>query len=136
MLNACSTNNIPPSPAISATPLPHSMKGYELYSWQEDGQWYFTLITGTNRIKAYEEITSYHNIVTEDDWVNIRVQGVEELKTVIGRLPKNEYVFWIVPQWLEGTEGQPKPFMFPTKDIIENIREYCIQIGVNLTVSD
>jgi len=25
--------------------LPHSMKGYELYSWLEDGRWHFTLIT-------------------------------------------------------------------------------------------
>ena len=38
--------------------LPHSMKEYELYSWAEDGFWYFTLITGTNRNKTLEETIS------------------------------------------------------------------------------
>ena len=36
-------------PATAAGQLPHSMKGYELYLWQDNGQWHFTLITGTNR---------------------------------------------------------------------------------------
>ena len=33
-----------------------SMKGYELYTWQEGGQWYFALLEGTNRLKTDEEI--------------------------------------------------------------------------------
>jgi hypothetical protein len=40
VLTACSSE--------PSTMLPHSMKGYELYSWQADEQWHFTLITGTN----------------------------------------------------------------------------------------
>jgi len=44
---ACSTT--------SKEPLPSSMKGYELYSWQEEGQWHFTLVTGTNRNKTLSE---------------------------------------------------------------------------------
>jgi hypothetical protein len=63
----------------SATPgdeLPHSAKGYELYSWQEDSQWHFTLITGTNRNKTLEEVISDVNIVSEDGWVQIHVVGV------------------------------------------------------------
>ena len=37
--------------------LPHSMKGYELYSWYEESedQWFYTLVTGTNRLKTIEE---------------------------------------------------------------------------------
>jgi hypothetical protein len=42
--------------------LPESMKGYELWSWNEGGTWKYTLITGTNRCKEAEEITtSYDN---------------------------------------------------------------------------
>jgi len=59
--------------ATSAGPLPRSMKGYELYSWQEQGQWHFTLITGTNRNKQLEEIISDGNTVSEDGWVKIHV---------------------------------------------------------------
>ena len=32
------------------------MKGYELYSWQDGGQWKFSLLVGTNREKTLEEI--------------------------------------------------------------------------------
>ena len=49
--------------------LPHSLKGYELYSWEEEGQWYFTLITGTNRTKTLEEITSKEDFISESGWV-------------------------------------------------------------------
>ena len=42
--------------------IPHSMKGYELYSWPEDSQWHFTLITGTNRDKTLEEVISNANM--------------------------------------------------------------------------
>jgi len=44
---------------------PPSMKGYELYSWEEDNQWHFTLITGTNRTKTMEEITSEEDFISE-----------------------------------------------------------------------
>jgi hypothetical protein len=48
--------------------LPHSIKGYELYSWSEYSQWHFTLITGTNRSKTLREIISIEDIVSEDGW--------------------------------------------------------------------
>ncbi|MEK0337566.1 MAG: hypothetical protein QQN41_09055, partial [Nitrosopumilus sp.] len=43
--------------------IPKSMKGYELYSFpvQSEEEWYFTLITGTNRLKTFPEITSDEN---------------------------------------------------------------------------
>ena len=51
--------------------LPHSMKGYELYSWSEDGKWRFTLITGTNRNKTLEEIVSEQDFISENGWINV-----------------------------------------------------------------
>jgi len=88
------------SSATTGDKLPHSAKGYELYWWQEDGQWHFTLITGTNRNKSLEEIVSNENIVSEDGWVHIHVVGVEAIETVLSRLPQNEYVGWVpLPQY-------------------------------------
>lgn len=72
--------------------LPHSMKGYELYSWQVDDKWYFTLITGTNRIKGYEEITSSENIIGNNGWVKITVKGVDSIKVILKMVPEGEYV--------------------------------------------
>jgi len=37
-------------------PSQRQMKGYELYSWQNGSNWNFTLITGTNRTKSFDEI--------------------------------------------------------------------------------
>jgi hypothetical protein len=79
--------------ATTVNKLPHSMKGYELYSWSEGSQWYFTLVTGTNRNKTLEEIISNVNIISEDEWVHIHVVGVEAIETVLSRLPQNEYIF-------------------------------------------
>jgi hypothetical protein len=81
--------------------LPHSGKGYELYWWSEDGQWHFSLITGTDRNKSLEEIVSDEYIVSEDGWVHIHVVGVEAIETVLSRLPQNEYVSsWLpLPQY-------------------------------------
>jgi hypothetical protein len=136
ILSGCFKKGVTPVSTILTTPLPHSMKGYELYSWQADGVWYFTLITGTNRLKTIEEITTYHNIVTEDACVNIRVQGVEELKTLLVRLPKNEYLFWPGPQWIVRTGNQAGIIVLPPKETIDSVNEYCIKIGLILTVSD
>jgi len=74
--------------------LPHSFKGYELYSWEEEGQWHFTLITGTNRIKTIEEITSKGDFISETGWVKIQVVGADAIKDVLSRLPEGESVFW------------------------------------------
>ena len=53
----------------SNQPLPKSMKGYELYSWQQNGKWRFTLVTGTDRDKTLDEIISGEEQVTGGGWV-------------------------------------------------------------------
>jgi hypothetical protein len=76
----------------SVEKLPRSFKGYELYSWLEDGQWHFTLISGTNRTKTIEEITSKEDFISETGWVKIHSVGVDAIKDVLSRLPQNESV--------------------------------------------
>lgn len=105
--------------------LPHSMKGYELYSWQVGDNWYFTLITGTNRIKTYEEITSDENI--ESDWVKITVKGVNSIKEILSRLPKNEWVSW--------SNSRLPQFTLPNEEMVEDIKNYCEKAGLKLLLS-
>lgn len=33
-----------------------SLKGYELYSWQNGNDWFFSLVVGTNRNKSVKEV--------------------------------------------------------------------------------
>lgn len=81
-------------PTANQTPLPSSMKGYELYSWKTQGKWNYTLITGTNRAKTSDEIISTDNVETTD-WVKISVYSLTSVKQLLSRLPANENVSWI-----------------------------------------
>ena len=111
-------------------PLPRSLKGYELYSWQSNDEWSFTLVTGTNRNKSLEEIQSGEDTVTAEGWVRISVQGVDAIKNVLGRLPPQEEVFWLSGQWLGQAQDQAGPIAFPPQQIVDDIRRYCEQQGV------
>jgi hypothetical protein len=124
-----------PAAAASAT-LPHSMKGYELYSWQSGKEWDFALITGTNRLKSYEEIVSPANVVTEADWVKLSVQGVENLRTVLGRLPQGETVTWNSSRWLEGVGAPKGAIQLPDPVLLGEIESYCRRLGIQLRIAD
>jgi hypothetical protein len=128
------------APASTASsfsmPLPHSPKGYELYSWQAGNQWRFTLITGTNRLKEYEEIVSTENVVTETDWVVLSVQGTENLKAVLTRLPRGEEVTWIGGGWLEAVGAPAGNIQLPRREVIKEIESHCRRLGIQLQVAD
>jgi len=98
--------------------LPHSMKGYEVYSWQARGQWYFSLVVGTNRQKTYPEISSPRS----------RLKGLAALKTKLDLLPKGEDLFW-------STRRMPKITALPPKTIVDEIIAYCRAREVNLRVN-
>lgn len=94
--------------------LPHSMKGYELYSWQTQKGWYFSLVVGTNRLKKYAEVTS----------PKVRINGVAALKRKLGELPRGEEVFW-------SSKGLRK-MSLPAKGIVEELNLYCEERGIKL----
>jgi len=122
-------------PGLSATPvleLPHSMKGYELYSWSEDGQWHFTLITGTNRTKTLEEITSGEDVISETGWVRIRVKGADAIKDILCRLPQDESVSWCDEMHIGQSTGTD--FQLPPEPITDSIVEYAAGCGLDLMV--
>jgi hypothetical protein len=120
--------------ATTGDKLPHSAKGYELYSWQEDSQWHFTLITGTNRNKTLEEIISDVNIVSEDGWVQIHVVGVAAIEAVLSRIPQNEYVFWLATlRWEETPQGGVN-IALPPEATVDTIEEHAVQSGLDFQI--
>jgi len=120
--------------ATTVDKLPHSMKGYELYSWPEDSQWHFTLITGTNRNKTLEEIISNVNIISEDGWVQIHVVGVDAIKHVLSRLPQNEEILWLARLRSEQTPQGGVNITLPTGPTIDIIKEHAEQCGLDFLI--
>jgi len=126
VLSACSASDAPLGP---------SMKGYELYSWQEEGRWHFTLITGTNRNKFLDEITSGEDVGPEDGWVRIQATGVDEVKALLGRVPEGEFVSWCDGGFVLPTEEAVTKLMLPPEDIINEIRQHAKQCSLDFLVS-
>jgi hypothetical protein len=114
--------------------LPHSMKGYELYSWLDDSQWHFTLITGTNRNKTLEEIISNEDIISEAGWVQIHVIGVDAIKTVLSKLPQNEFIIWLASLRSEQTPQGGVNITLPTGPTLNIIKEDAVRSGLDFQI--
>ena len=109
-----------------------------MYSWpaKERDEWRFTLITGTNRLKTYEEIVSGKDVASESGWVQVSVEGTENLKASLGQLPRGEIVTWISEDWLEQVGVPAGSIRLPDKDVISEIEGYCSRLGLELTVTE
>ena len=130
LLYGCASENVEPPPA--AATLPRSFKGYELYSWRSGRTWYFTLITGTNRLKTLDEITSRQNI-EEGDWTKITAAGVADLESVLSRLPSGTQVFWDGAHPTEpGTTQSQIRLRMPPRRLIREIQTHCAELGLQL----
>ena len=103
------------TPTVTSTSTQaRSMKGYELYSWQMQGAWYFSLVVGTNRLKTFEEVSS----------PEVRMQGIEALKRKLHTLAGGEQVFWL---------GQRVPGMdWPSDEMVDAIHAYCVERDIQL----
>ncbi len=121
--------------ATQDSPLPRSMKGYELYSWELDRGWHFTLITGTNRNKTLEEIISGDNIESEDGWVDIHTLGVEGIKAVLSRIPEKEFVSWNGGQFVLPMDQAVVKLVLPPKEIVDEIKTFAEQRGLDFYVT-
>jgi hypothetical protein len=100
---------------VNVTPLAESMKGYELYSWQDGNQWVFSLLVGTNREKTLDEIKSSDTILSD----------VSALTTKLETVPPGQYVTWL----------SRKPLSFPPSDIIKQIEKVCQDQGLKLNIA-
>lgn len=116
--------------AAPQDPLPRSMKGYELYSWQDAGQWHFTLITGTNRNKTLSEIVIGENGSPDSDWVNLHVVGVDAVKALISRLPSGEWLSWGGGTFITEPGELSIKLDLPSQNIIDDIKAWVKKCGL------
>jgi hypothetical protein len=111
--------------------LPAAFKGYELYSWQQDGQWQFTLIGGTNRNKTRAEILTSKSSISESGVVVVYATGVNELKTVLSRISSGQSIGWMIGPRPTDPADQIE-FQLPPVEIVSEIKEYAQQCGLQM----
>ena len=85
-----------------------SFKGWELYVWQRDGDTFFSLLPGTNRLKTDAEITA------------VAVKGLDAIKPKLVELKAGEMVLPC---------GRRHPDQAPDGPAKE-IRKYCQKLGL------
>ena len=99
-LSGCSAG-AQPGPTLPA----ESMKGYELYSWQEGDQWKFSLLTGTNREKTLDEIQS----------AGTALEGVDALRSALEGISSGQTITW----------SAKEPLAFPPEEILQQVEQIC-----------
>lgn len=109
-VSGCGTSARP-----SATPLPESLKGYELYSWQEGNQWVFSLLLGTNREKSLDEIKSSDTALPD----------VEALVAMLKNVPSGQFITWSSRDTLS----------FPPDSILQQVEQICQDRGLILNIA-
>jgi hypothetical protein len=116
-----------PGSTNAAYKIEHSMKGWELYSWQVGEQRKYSILPGTNRLKTYEEVMSS----------NLMVTGENELKNLLTKFPEGEFITLIGQGWLSRC-WQDKYYNIdlPPAAIIDKIKQYCNEVKITLYITD
>jgi hypothetical protein len=99
----------------AATQPAESMKGYELYSWQDGSQWKFSLLVGTNREKSPDEIMSPDSVLPD----------VEALHSALEKVSPGQYITWSSKDTLS----------FPPDDMIRQVEQICKDQGLILNIT-
>jgi hypothetical protein len=99
------------------SPKRHSMKGWELYSWQDQKSWKFSILIGTNRNKKLEEIKA----------PAVVLHSLKELKQALSELAKGEYLTWDTSSfdWLK----------LPPLETVQTIHQRCKTLGLVLQIT-
>jgi hypothetical protein len=109
-LSGCKTGAQP-----SATLPAESMKGFELYSWQDGSQWKFSLLTGTNREKTLDEIQS----------TGTALDGVDALRSALEAVSRGQTITW----------SAKEPLLFPPEDILQQVEKICRDQGLTCNIA-
>ena len=121
------------TPLNHTEPLLAQRKGYELYTWDAAGQTWFTLISGTNRIKTPAEIiTPAREVITGDGYVAITVAGLDALADWLDRLPVREFVSVTT---VSPTTGDVLATTSTPPALAEALRAKAATLGLNLNVA-
>ena len=103
-----------------------------LQTLQSGDTWNFTLITGTNRNKNFEELMSPNSEVTEAGLIKITVSGVDQIKKIINLLPANTDILWVGIFYDVQVSDDTVYFSHPPKAIIDDLVEYCDDQNIHL----
>lgn len=93
-----------------------SVKGYEIYSWQIEGEWRYALVMGSNRLKSYDEVTAPF----------VAVKSLTELKSRLAELATGDEIIW-------GTAIDGR-LALPPQPVIADLERTCQQLGLYLLV--
>ncbi len=111
---------------INSLTFPHSMKGWELYSWPNGNRWNYSILIGTNRLKSYEEVTTNEIVVTCKD----------SLKMILDKFPADEWITWIGPNWLKRCWlDNINDLSLPPQEILDEIKQYCTNKNITLQIT-
>ena len=110
MLTACRTGVNTPD-----TGLERSMKGFELYSWQNGSQWNFSLLVGTNREKSLDEIKSPDTLLS----------GIDPLRARLQKIAPGQYLTW----------SSKETLTFPPDEIVKEVEQVCKDQGIILQIA-
>lgn len=112
---------------LNTLTFPHSMKGWELYSWSRGAAWKYSILIGTNRLKSYSEVTTNQVIVT----------GQDSLKMVLDKFPAAELITWFGRGWLTRCWGDAShDLALPPPAILDEIKVYCHLKNLTLQLTD
>ena len=91
LTSSCSKeNNLTPLFNPDTVTINHSVKGWELYSWNESGVRWYSLIETTDRTKSLSEVSANY----------LRVPGENSLEQLLRRFPEGEIITLLGPGWL------------------------------------
>ena len=100
-----------------------AFKGMEFYSWEdENGAWWFSILTGTNRNKSASEVTKFP--ITMHD-----------IKREFCQLAKGEEIFWM-PNMLGSVSDPAYNFSLPPEEMIKEINALATACQVKLITFD
>ena len=110
LLSSCRTT-VQPGATLPA----ESMKGFELYSWQEGYQWKFSLLIGTNREKTLDEMQS----------TDTALEGVDALRSALEGISAGQTITW----------SAKEPLAFPPEEIVGQVQQICTDQGLTCSIA-
>jgi hypothetical protein len=106
------------SPASAQIRQP-ATKGMELYSYQDNGEWRFALMGGTNRFKFCGEIRNPRAALT-----------LEQLESKLRQLAPREYLSWWGPDDAAFKRNECD-VAYPEPEVVARIRRLARQLELN-----
>jgi hypothetical protein len=107
-------------------------KGYEMYSWVENTTRYYTIITGTNRLKTFQEIHFSSPNIQSNEWLKVTVTSKDSLPRHFNLLPNQSVILWY---------GKSRPFgdisfTYPSEEDVTYILDQATSMNIKIYLTD